>query len=117
MNYSDTVGVVCGDCGIEFRMSLVLYNLRYNDGKSWYCPNGHERCFQEGRERALRVAERNEVRRKLIAGVENWLKSFDEGNPAHEGPTIEDMRALLTEFKEREAALVRAQDEMNGKKR
>ena len=37
--------VTCGACGVQFSMPDNLFNQRQEDRKSWYCPNGHERCF------------------------------------------------------------------------
>ena len=37
----------CGECGIAFAMDLNFHDKRKEDGKGWYCPNGHCRIFTE----------------------------------------------------------------------
>ena len=40
--YSTTLIVTsCGHCGIPFAIPDDLYRMRQQDGKNFYCPNGH----------------------------------------------------------------------------
>lgn len=80
----------CGECGIEFTVPEHFYKERREEGKGWFCPNGHERVFRETdvakltRERDLlaqRIAQRDdeiaETRRQLTAqkGVTTRLRN------------------------------------------
>lgn len=53
--------VVCAHCGVTFS-SPVLY-FRRQDGRDFYCPNGHGLTFKEtiAAERAAAEAERQRV--------------------------------------------------------
>lgn len=51
----------CGECGVWFGMDEVIRQRRLEDGKTWYCPNGHPRAFMDSelskeRKRAGRLA-------------------------------------------------------------
>lgn len=37
--------LTCGQCGIAFAVPDPWYNQRRNDHSTFYCPNGHPRCF------------------------------------------------------------------------
>lgn len=37
----------CGTCGIPFAAPDYFWEQRQRDGKTWYCPNGHQRMFTE----------------------------------------------------------------------
>lgn len=37
--------VRCGACDVVFGMLTLFYNARRDDHRTWYCPNGHARCF------------------------------------------------------------------------
>lgn len=41
------VGTDCGECGIPFGMPTNIYNDRRNDGRNFWCPNGHKIAFLE----------------------------------------------------------------------
>lgn len=74
MNENDLEAHHCGDCGIRFAAPKSWWETRQEDGKSFYCPNGHQRVFREStadrlrRERdrlAQQVAQRDdEIRRQ-----------------------------------------------------
>ncbi len=39
--------VECADCGISFALPKHLHQRRIDDGKSFYCPNGHSNTYGE----------------------------------------------------------------------
>ena len=109
------VHVTCGHCCVVFGMPRKMYDIRSNDGENWFCPNGHKQCFVDAARAATGVEEARELRQKIIDGVESWLQSFDEGNPLHAGMTVEDIRKLVAEFREREKranALIAKRDQI-----
>jgi hypothetical protein len=42
----DDVQVDCANCGVEFCLTQGLYRRRRNDGKEFYCPNGHSNVYR-----------------------------------------------------------------------
>lgn len=48
--------LVCGECGVTWAMPAPLRSARLSDGKSFFCPNGHERVFRDTEEARLRRA-------------------------------------------------------------
>ncbi len=50
---------VCGVCGVTFGMDRLFIEDRLTDGKTWYCPNGHPRCFADSTKAQLEQARRN----------------------------------------------------------
>lgn len=54
----------CGACGVEFQMPTRLYEERARDKESFYCPNGHPRCFRESESERLR-RENNRLQQQL----------------------------------------------------
>lgn len=44
----------CGECGITFAMPISFRAARMDDGKTFYCPNGHGRVFTDTTEAKLR---------------------------------------------------------------
>lgn len=58
--YTETdelVLVDAGCCGIQFGMPRRFYDARLKDGATWYCPNGHPRCYNKGKSKAERDLE------------------------------------------------------------
>lgn len=39
------VAIECGQCGTVFGLSETVYEKRREDHETFYCPNGHARCF------------------------------------------------------------------------
>jgi hypothetical protein len=86
-NYTVTLEAIsCGHCGIVFAVPVEWYNKRTEDHSTWYCPNGHRRCFvsesdtekykrlleQEQREAAA-LRERATVAEKAKSKIEKKL--------------------------------------------
>lgn len=44
-NQTEFVVVTCGKCHVQYAMTKEMYQKRHNDHESFYCPNGHCRCF------------------------------------------------------------------------
>lgn len=38
----------CGTCGVWHAIPRVMYDSCVSEGGYWYCPNGHQRGFNEG---------------------------------------------------------------------
>ncbi len=54
----------CGECGIVFGMPDGLQRKRLEDGRVWYCPNGHQRIYTNRRD----LQEQLKETRSLLAG-------------------------------------------------
>lgn len=49
------VGACCHEgCGIQFALTLDLKNKRLQDGKGFYCPNGHLQFYQDNENARLK---------------------------------------------------------------
>lgn len=58
------IEIICNACGIIFGMPGGYDSARRNDGKTFYCPNGHSLSYRESevdrqRRRADRLAQEN----------------------------------------------------------
>jgi hypothetical protein len=71
--------IVCGECGISFAVPPRWREERQDDGKTWYCPNGHPRVYRETTEQKLRK-ELEAKQRALTAAWETaeWWR-IEEG--------------------------------------
>jgi flagellar biosynthesis/type III secretory pathway protein FliH len=48
LNVNQAMEVVdCGECGTAFGTTEAFMDRRREDGKTFYCPNGHQRVFRE----------------------------------------------------------------------
>jgi hypothetical protein len=57
--------LTCSECGVFFFLSDHVINTRRDDGKSFYCTNGHQQCYIESETKRLRrqlEATQNELR-------------------------------------------------------
>jgi hypothetical protein len=55
----------CINCGVQFAAPDYFVTARQNDGKSFYCPNGHSLCWHETEADKLRKRlERSEARER-----------------------------------------------------
>lgn len=68
--------VVCATCHVVFAMPLSLYEQRKQDGKNFYCPNGHSLWYKDNENSRLR----NDVARKQgeIMALKNSLVFWKE---------------------------------------
>ncbi len=98
--YTTTLTVTCcGNCGIPFAIPDNLYAARVDDGKNFYCPNGHfigwsaanetarlRREANKAEERATRIQadlDRTEASRRAWKGQTTRLR-----NRASEGECV-----------------------------
>ena len=51
-----TVEMTCCSCGTSFAMDETLKELRLEDGRSFYCPNGHPQNYVTSRAGQLKKA-------------------------------------------------------------
>lgn len=54
---TDLTTEICCNCGVQFAMPTELWQERKQDGKGFYCPNGHSMVFTNSVETKLREAE------------------------------------------------------------
>jgi hypothetical protein len=47
MSVLTLVELQCCECLADFGMERRIYDVRLNDGKSFYCPLGHRQCFSD----------------------------------------------------------------------
>lgn len=80
--YSTTLTITsCGNCGIPFAIPSNLYAARQDDGKSFYCPNGHFISWKAANETAALkrqlAAEKDRVAAELARaeGAEASLRT------------------------------------------
>lgn len=113
----------CGECGVDFSMPTALFQecKKLGGSKSWYCPNGHSRCFRESdidkmrRERdcaiqeqarlaeqiTLKEREIKRIKKRASAGVcqccnrtfANMSRHMKTKHPEVFGENIKKMRA------------------------
>ena len=67
----------CGECGISFGMPASFLATLREDGKSFYCPNGHCRVFrpseaQRLRDELARTKKIAEARQKAIDNLNEY---------------------------------------------
>lgn len=62
----------CGECGVVFGLAEDYEQRRRNDGKTWYCPNGHPRAWVESE--ADRLKKQLKQAEERIASEEGWGK-------------------------------------------
>lgn len=78
MDEHDYVGMMPSCCCVPFKMSKILYDNRWEDGKTWYCPacgEGRHFTYKEKIEHRLsRIesarsseAESNKILRRQLA--------------------------------------------------
>lgn len=58
----------CSECDVEFSLPETLHKRRKDDGKAFYCPNGHAQCFRITDADKLR--ETNKALNKKVATLE-----------------------------------------------
>lgn len=43
----NTVSMQCGECGVFFWVTSEFHRERKENGKGWFCPNGHSRVYRK----------------------------------------------------------------------
>lgn len=62
--------IECGACGTQFAMTKRYYNARCRDHRTWYCPNGCQRCYG---------GENDEEKLKRLLKEEKQAKEYWHG--------------------------------------
>jgi hypothetical protein len=60
MDVSQYKFLQCGTCGVHHAIPAAMYDTLQKDGGYWHCPNGHQRGFRTGTEKA----EQEKIRRE-----------------------------------------------------
>ncbi len=92
---SDCIGyheATCYKCGVTFQMTTAVYNRRYRDGKSFYCPNGHGQVYSRRQDSEEKLeAEVARLKRlvtfheETIANYRRWLAHEEKSRAAYQG--------------------------------
>lgn len=88
----------CGECGAVFAMPRAFIAERQADRKTFYCPNGHARCYGEseiGRLQAELERERSARKR------ETELRMAARKDAEHEALERRKLRTRVKNLKER----------------
>ena len=92
----------CPTCGIEFGVPVHYDKCRCEDGKDFYCPNGHALHMRKPEVQALReqVADLTKMRAAETAayerGVDWWREKVNSRNRQ-----ITSLRGQITRYRER----------------
>ncbi len=72
----------CSECGVTQAMPQRLYDQRRDDGKDFYCVNGHGRVFREPTIQVLerQLAKERAARDQAEAHARTLTKSLSEAN-------------------------------------
>lgn len=92
------------ECGVTFAMDANLYAQRLDDGRAFYCPNGHAQHFSESREAELR---RTRAQRDQAIKARDLAQANERAERAranHEQKCRKAARTTLRKARERIAA-------------
>jgi ATPase subunit of ABC transporter with duplicated ATPase domains len=65
---------VCCNCGVEFASPVIA--IRRNDGKSFYCPNGHSQSYRETEATKLqKQLDQERQKREQAERETEWAKA------------------------------------------
>lgn len=90
----------CGECGIEFQVPAPWQQERKENGKTWFCPNGHSRVYRESDADALR-RERDQLVQR-IAQKDDEIRHQREMRDAAER-RVSAAKGQITRLKKRAA--------------
>jgi hypothetical protein len=94
----------CGGCGVAFAMPESLYRECLRNGRSFYCPNGHERQFTETVEQQLKEAQRELAKTaRRLELKETTIREIQEEREAV-GRRLSATRGVVTKLKNRAKA-------------
>lgn len=96
------VAITCGSCGVVFGLGQTFIDIRQDDHRTWYCPNGHPR-FYPADNKAERLAKENE-RLKTQNRIARESERFHREQAAHERRSAAAVRGHLTRLRKRIAA-------------
>lgn len=66
----------CSYCGVLFAIEQGYRDKRKDDGKSFYCPNGHSIYFTDSNQEIIKKLESEVERQKGRANMNNNAKEF-----------------------------------------
>lgn len=78
---------ICCVCSVEFGMTKKLKDERLNDGRNFYCPNGHQQHYTESMTAKLKRARED--------------KEWWEGEANRVGRSLVSTRGVVTKLKNR----------------
>lgn len=82
----------CGKCDIIFAVPDYWREARLKDGETWYCPNGHPRCFRDSENKRL-LSEVESLRSKLTHAQDQHQAAMAELNKAKQDASRQRKRA------------------------
>jgi hypothetical protein len=85
----------CGECGVIFGVSEGLMDIRRNDHRNWYCPNGHIWAF---------TGENEEERLKRQLSFERDRSARLAATAAQAEASLRTTKGVVTKLKKRVAA-------------
>lgn len=91
ITYSTTLILeTCCNCSIPFGMSETLYHQRLDDGKQFYCPNGHPQHYtkRENLEAKLKAA------RARAQHLDDQLEATQRSRNAYKGIVTKTRKKL-----------------------
>ena len=85
----------CCACGVEFASPVI--RKRRDDGKLFWCPNGHSQSYRKTNEQKLREELDAEKRRREQAERDaEWARSAEKGARIQEGKAKAKLKRLET---------------------
>lgn len=96
--------VTCCVCATVFQMTDALYRDRTDDGKLFYCPNGHEQYFTESSASKIKTLEKE---------IGRLLHSFERETLAHNYTIrqLRSVRGVVTKLKRQIAEMKGVRDD------
>ena len=67
-----TVDITCFKCGIHFKVPDIFYSVKYSDHTNFWCPNGHQQHYLEGKsEETIQRERADSLNRSLQWEISN----------------------------------------------
>lgn len=88
----------CGECGIAFGMPERYMRERREDGKTFYCPNGHPRVFREPE--IERLKKEVAAAERKVTQYQNWYKA-EQSDHQHTRNRLSATKGVVTKTKKR----------------
>lgn len=87
------VRMTCGQCGIEFAMPEAYQQERLEDHRSWYCPNGHARCYV-GKTEAEKLRDQLAAKEREVLAAKSRVETEQRWRVQAEEETRRVQRSL-----------------------
>jgi hypothetical protein len=75
---ADLVEHTCGECGCVWGFPKALKDQRLEDGKLFYCPNGHGRQFTRGQSESDKLRRERDQLKQRIAYKDDMLREAEQ---------------------------------------